>query len=336
MNRGIAVAGNMIVDYNKMIPVFPERNGLVKISRVFSSIGGAVNNVAQDLARLDPSLPLKAVGLIGRDPEGEEILRILRQYPNVDLSRVLFEGRTSFTDVLAEEVSKLRTFLMYPGGNALFGIDHIDLDALNCDIFHIGYILLLDALDAPDAQYGTKMARLLHEIQKRGIQTSVDVVSETGDRFAKLVTPSLPYVDYLIINELEAGRTVGVELRDDKDALILDRIPDVLRALKRLGVKRWAAIHAPEGGFGIDEHGAFYAIAGFDLPEGFIAATVGAGDAFCAGALYAAYRGEDMRTAIEEGILTATGSLREGDASGGVEPLPALRVMAEGLKRRVI
>ena len=58
----------------------------------------------------------------------------------------------------------------------------------------IGYILLLPALDAPDDEYGAKMARLLHRAQKQGLKTSIDVVSESGDRFAKLVTPALKYV----------------------------------------------------------------------------------------------------------------------------------------------
>ena len=47
------------------------------------------------------------------------------------------------------------------------------------DIFHIGYILLLPALDQPDEEYGTKMARLLHRAQKAGLKTSIDVSNLT-------------------------------------------------------------------------------------------------------------------------------------------------------------
>jgi len=52
-------------------------------------------------------------------------------------------------------------------------------------IFHLGYLLLLDALDQPDAKFGTQAARLLAAAQAAGVKTSVDVVSEDSDRFAK-------------------------------------------------------------------------------------------------------------------------------------------------------
>jgi hypothetical protein len=74
-------------------------------------------------------------------------------------------------------------------------------------IAQIGYILLLDAMDAADPEYGTVMARAFARFQEMGLKTTVDVVSEDSDRFTRLVTPALRYVDYLILNEFEAGRT---------------------------------------------------------------------------------------------------------------------------------
>jgi arabinose-5-phosphate isomerase len=64
------------------------------------------------------------------------------------------------------------------------------------------------------------MARLLAEAQKHGIKTSIDVVSEASDRFTRLVPPSLKYTDYCIINEIEAGQTTGIALRDENDNLL--------------------------------------------------------------------------------------------------------------------
>ena len=45
------------------------------------------------------------------------------------------------------------------------------------------------------------------------MKTSVDVVSEDSDRFARIVTPALKYVDYCILNEIEAGKTAGFKIR---------------------------------------------------------------------------------------------------------------------------
>ena len=87
-------------------------------------------------------------------------------------------------------------FFQHAGGNAHYGEDNIDWDKLDVNIFHIGYILLLPALDQEDSEYGTRMARLLHRAQKAGMKTSIDVVSESGNRFKRLVSPALRYTDY--------------------------------------------------------------------------------------------------------------------------------------------
>jgi len=54
------------------------------------------------------------------------------------------------------------------------------------------------------------------------------------------------------------------------------------------------------------------------LPDGYIAGSVGAGDAFCSGVLYAAKNGKSLREGIELGTATAACSLGEADASSGV------------------
>lgn len=334
MKRGIAVAGNIILDVLKPLSGFPVRHELVRVLAKSFSLGGLVSNVARDLARLDPNLPIEAVGAIGLDGEGDLIVKELSQYPNIDLTHVKREGQTSFTDVLYEPETKARTFLVFGGAGDYFDAQDVPLDELNCSILHAGYVLLLPALDAPDPEYGTRMARLLHDAQARGILTSLDVVSEVGDRYRKLVPPALRYTDYFIVNEIEAGKTVGVALRGPDEKLLIDRVPEVLMKLKALGVRRWAVIHAPEGGFGIDEKGEYVEIPSLQLPKGFIQGTVGAGDAFCAGALLAAHNGETLARAIDDGVAAAACSLRSAGASEGVAPLSEARALAASLPRQ--
>ena len=170
-----------------------------------------------------------------------------------------------------------------------------------------------------DDEYGTKMARLLHNVQQKGIKTSIDVVSETGDRFAKLVTPVLKYTDYCIINELEAQQTTGILLRDENGTLHTENLPLALAKLKELGVSTWAVIHCPELGCGLDEHGKYHKVPSLKLPAGYIKGTVGAGDAFCAGILYAAEMDIPMEEALQLGACTAAASLSEVGASEGVK-----------------
>ena len=309
----------MIVDITYPIETWPNQNELTHITEgIQSSTGGSVCNTITDLARLDPKLRLVASGFAGHDTEGDFILQEMRKYPNIDLSMVKRDGRTSFTAVMSNNQTKERTFFQHAGANAYYCEEHIDWDKLDVDIFHIGYILLLPALDAADNEYGTKMARLLHRAQKQGMKTSIDVVSESGDRFARLVTPALKYSDYCIINELEAQQTTGITLRDENGKLHTENMPLALQKLKELGVSTWAVIHCPEVGCGIDENGKYWEVPSLKLPKGYIKGTVGAGDAFCAGILYAAEMDMPMETALKLGACAAAASLREVNASDGV------------------
>jgi sugar/nucleoside kinase (ribokinase family) len=169
------------------------------------------------------------------------------------------------------------------------------------------------------------MARLLCHAQNRGIKTSIDVVSEAGDRFKRLVPPSLKYTDYCVINEVEAGQVTGIELRDNSGNLIKNNIPRVLEKIIGFGVSTWAVIHCPEGGYGIDSKGTYKESPTIDLPPGYIKGKVGAGDAFCSGVLYAASQGESLEEGRELGNAAAAASLSEPGASEGMKPVSVLK-----------
>lgn len=319
MRKGICVAGNLVVDITYPIERWPRQNELTTITEgITRSVGGAVCNVVTDLARMDKSLPLSALGVIGQDAEGDFILEQLGKYRNVDLSLLGRKGATSFTVVMSDNRTKARTFFQYRGANALFDESFIDWEKIDAELLHVGYILLLDALDQEDAEYGTKMARLLAEARRRGLKTSIDVVTETGDRFRTLVPPALRYTDYCVINELEAQQITGVPLRDESEKLYPENMKEALEQMKELGVSTWAVIHCPEGGYGLDEENRYVSLPSLRLPEGYIKGTVGAGDAFCAGVLYGAQKRWALPESIRLGTCAAAASLSEPGASEGV------------------
>ena len=319
MKKGICVAGNMIVDILYPTNGWPKQGQLVKIQDgIERATGGAVCNTIVDLAWLDPQMPLYALGRVGKDAEGDLIMRKLAEHKNIDASNVIQEGISAFTLVLSDQISKERTFFCYLGANGEFCEDDIDWEKLDCNILHIGYILLLNALDQEDAEYGSKMARLLHSAKQHGIKTSIDVVSEAGDRFCRLVPPALKYTDYCIINEIEAGQTTGIPLRDENNKLIYENIPLALKRMKEMGVSTWAVIHCPEGGFGMDENDRYVRQASLRLPDGFIKGSVGAGDAFCAGVLCSAEHGDRLEDALVLGIASAAASLSQPSATDGM------------------
>ena len=320
--KGIAVAGNMIVDILYRVQGLPKPGELTTILPDFSrSSGGALCNVIANLARLDSSLRLTALGRLGTDAEGDYVLSLLKQYNNIDISNIKRDGITSFTSVMFDELSKQRSFFHYRGANALFSEDDFDWNNVNADFLHIGYILLLDALDAEDDEFGTKMARLLFHARRRGIKTSIDVVSENSARFSQIVPPALKYTDYCIINEFEAEKTTGIPLRDSKNNFLFSNVKAALEKLKNFGVSTWTVIHSQEGGFGLDASGEYEEIPSLELPDGYIKGSVGAGDAFCSGVIYGAFSGLCLRESLELGTAAAVCSLSQPGATEGMRPV---------------
>jgi len=321
MKKGICVAGNAIVDLLYPVDEYPGEGQLTTIrDGIKKSTGGAMANVIIDLAKLDPDLPLYAVGQIGTDENAQLIKEKLARHPNINTEGIKEKGETSFTIVISSLKNKQRTFFHFRGANAQICEDHFDWNKLkenNVELLHIGYILLLDALDADDEEYGTKMARLLAKAKEHGIKTSIDIVSESGNRFKKFVPPALKYVDYCIINEIEAQQATGIKLHDGS-RLIRENIKKALEELFKMGVSTWAVIHAPEGGFAMDSSGEYVEIDSLNLPEGYIRGTVGAGDAFCAGTLYGAFKGMSLAEAIKVGTAAAACSLSEEGSTEGV------------------
>lgn len=328
MNKGIACAGNLIVDVIKEIECYPVPGNLTTITQVSETTGGLVCNCLLDIANMDKSVPLTAVGLAGKDIYADKIVNVLSD-AGVDVSLIDRHPTlgTSFTDVMNE--SNERTFFQYRGANAAFGPQHIPLDKINANILHIGYILLLDTLDSLDPEYGTVMARVLHSAQSKGFKTSIDVVSEQGERFQKLLSPALKYVDYCVINEIEASAITGIASRDKDGGLIYKNMKQLCKALKEYGVREWAVIHCPEGSFAFDKNGLYYEQPSLALPKTEIKGKTGAGDAFCAAMLYGAYKGLEFTESLKLANAAAASCLREKGASEGVLPVAKLWDMIE-------
>ena len=139
-----------------------------------------------DLAKLQSGLPLYAAGCIGKDAYGDLILKtVMEQRINAKYLCQLSSVPTSYTDVMVAKAGTTRTFFHNRGANAEFGIEYIDQIDVPAKIFHLGYLLLLDKLEEPDKFYQLKAARVFHELQQKGYETSVDVVSEESVRFRR-------------------------------------------------------------------------------------------------------------------------------------------------------
>ncbi|MBR2375347.1 MAG: carbohydrate kinase family protein [Clostridia bacterium] len=318
MKQGIAVAGTILVDKINEISAYPNAGELTKILGLSKSVGGCVPNVAVDLKRIDPKLTVQAVGFVGADEEGEFVKQTLREN-GVDTEKVATaDDKTSFTEVMSV-VGGQRTFFTYAGANAQFGVDGIDWETLNVKMLHLGYFLLLDKIDDGDGE------KLLKKLQGLGIKTSIDLVSENSDRYAK-VLPCLAYTDNLIINEVEAGQLTGIEPKRENLRAIAEK-------LRSYGVKERVIIHTPELGVCLSAAG-YTELASYDLPQGFIKGTTGAGDAFCAGALIGIYREYADQEILALASSAAVAALSAADAVSGMREEKEIEKLCKNMERK--
>ncbi len=336
MKEGILLAGNMITDVVKIIGKYPEKMSLTPIFDIEYSIGGAVCNCGIDLARIAPDLPITVISAVGKDSFGHSIMEQMGKFRNINLEHVMYKGRTSFTDVMTEKHTGSRTFFTYKGADSLLVPDDFDFSALPGDLFHIGYIMLLNGMDELDSEYGTAMARVLHDAQQHGKRTSLDIVTEEGDRYKTLVPPSLKYTDYCCLNESEAQSVTDIPLRNDEGTLIKENFALACKALKSMGVSTWAVIHSPEYSGGIDENDEYCFYESIPLPDGYVKGSVGAGDAFVSGILYAAYMEKALQEAIWLGSAIAVISLSQPGATEAVTDMDTIVKAYKEMEKQII
>ncbi len=327
---GITLAGNILTDVVKTVDCYPNIGMLANISDVSRAVGGCVPNTGIDLKKIDNTLRVAAIGKIGNDEGGEFLLNQFDKYGlERDKVKISATKPTSFSDVMSMPSGE-RTFFHARGANAEFSPDDIDIDALDCDIFHIGYILLLDAMDKADETYGTVMARLLKAVQEKGIKTSIDVVSDsTADYKAKII-PALKYSNYAIMNEIESGMITDLNPYNEDNTLNVGNIRKTMEAMAKYGVRDKIIVHCKEAGFCYDvKTGEFTASPSLNIPKEAIKGSVGAGDAFCAGALYGIYNNFSDKDILDFAASAAACNLFAENSIDGMKSAEEIKKMAD-------
>lgn len=318
--KGIVIAGNLIVDIVKTIDSYPKTGMLTNIRSINNAIGGCAANTAVDIAKLDRSVPVSVIGRVGMDENGRFIISQLQKY-GIDIDKIKLTSTTdtAFTDVMSMPSGE-RTFFHKPGSNAEFCPEDVDIDSLNCEIFHIGYILLLDKFDEKDPEYGTVMARFLHDLQMRGIKTSIDVVSsENLDDYGSKIIPALKYSNYAIMNEIEATAIWKLPSHRPDGTTDRETVRIAMMRMVECGVKDKVIVHAKEISFLLDARtGEFCEVHSLKIPADRIKGSVGAGDAFCAGCLYGIFNGYENTQMLEFASAVAASNLFAANSVDGI------------------
>ena len=330
---GLLAAGNFIVDHFKIIDYYPREEMLASILRESTGNGGGPYNVLKDLAKMGAPFPLAAAGLIGEDATGNAILADCLAH-GIDTSglRRTAAAPTSYTDAFTVEATGRRTFFHQRGANSLLAPEHFDFSGVTARVFYLGYFMLLETLDRLEADGRTGASRVLEAAQAAGLVTVADMVSVEHADFARSAMASLPFLDWFILNEMEAEKLVGKPLRSPASAgggIDWAGCGEAAGVLLSLGVRRGVVIHFVEGAVATTADGVVHAQGSVRLPPGFIRGATGAGDAFAAGFIYGLHEGFPVSVGLRQAVSSAAMCLSDPTTSEGLGPLANCLALGE-------
>lgn len=314
--RGVLAGGNFIVDTVIRIDRYPGQDMLANILDETPSNGGGPYNVLRDLAALGAKFPLHAVGLVGDDANGRWIVDDCRRH-GIDTTGLqqTAAAPTSHTHVMTVQGTGRRTFFHHRGANRLLSRHHFDFNATSARLFYLGYLMLLDTLDERDESGRSGASRVLEAARRAGLTTVVDLVSVEHADFRRTVLSALPWIDHLVINEVEAGNLLGETLPDDDRA----RLEEAAGRILALGVGEAVVIHSPAGGVAASRTEGTQARGSVLLPRELFRGSNGAGDAFAAGYLHGLHEGWDLSQRLRLAAGTAACSLTDPAPSAGIQ-----------------
>ena len=337
---GIGFFGSIIVDRVLGVDSWPNEGNLGLIEGQESlGTGGSAWNDPVNIQAIDPSVPLFSCGVVGDDAMGRYAIAHMNER-GIDTSHIETTSLadTSYSIVSNSRQSGLRTHLHAKGACSQFDLRHIEAFPNPLAIAHLGYLLLLDALESSDSDT-LRAVKALEILQSKADKVAIDIVSldHSPERFRALITPCLPLVDYLIINEFEASQITAEEARSSTGDI---NGPACLSAAKRLlemGVRETVIIHFPEGALGVSRNETVFCPS-FDVPREEINCVVGAGDAFASAALYGFYKEKPLRDCLLLGNANARHNITSSSCTDGVVPLSTLEatIQNEPLRKPIL
>lgn len=337
---GVICAGTIVTDYVVIVDQWPIESSLSNIHRQAKTGGGGPFNIAKDLRAMDKNLPLSIVGLLGNDENGQWLINDCKK-SNIDTDQLHItddQTPTSYTYVISVEETGRRTFFNQRGTNALLSDRHFNFDYLankkHHRLFYLGYLTILDGLDQI-INTETIAAQVLRKAKEVGLETIVDFVSAANPWYSQIAQYTLPYVDHLILNEIELGHILQQSFQQ---GTIADIEEGGRVLLEKYGVQQTVTIHFDRGAVCVSRTKnskiESYFQGSFFLPHGYIKGAVGAGDAFAAGIIYGIHQKWSVEERLRCGICVATMCLADETPYAGVRTIEECMKLMETFKFR--
>jgi sugar/nucleoside kinase (ribokinase family) len=270
------------------------------------TLGSSSAILAHNLAVLGPHVGF--ICLLGRDPLGKVALERLGA-SGVDLSRVrVTEDSTATGVTLILPHGRERHILTYPGTMANLRLRDLDIEYLkSAKHFHLSSLFLQHSLE-PD------VPALFRELKAAGLTISLDTNDDPSGEWGGVFDELLSYVDILLPNEGEACRMA-------KKATLDEALEELGRRVPCVAVK-------------CGSRGSIVRVDGknFSAPAVYVTPvdTIGAGDSFNAGFLFAWLKGlPPVQCAIAGNITGALSTLGVGGTEAFREPVLVERFLAQ-------
>lgn len=269
-----------------------------------ATLGSSSAILAHNLAVL--GMQVGFITCSGKDALGKMALDRVAE-SGVDLTRVLTGDDSTGTGVtVLLPHGGARHILTYPGTIAAMRVSDLDVEYLKSSRhFHLSSLYLQRAL-APG------LPALFRELKLAGLTISLDTNDDPDDQWGFPLDELLPFVDILLPNESEACRMAKKDTLEDALGVLSARVPCI--AVKR--GSRGAVVKTR------DQFISAQPISVTPMD------TIGAGDSFNAGFLFAWLHGLSHRECARAGTITgALSTLR----TGGTEAFRDSSLVAEFL-----
>jgi len=327
--RGIICAGCWLVDHNNLISHWPEQETLTQIVAPELQGGGPAHNMALDLAHLDPAMPVWAAGVVGNDDAGRFLINACAERGIEHSALKVLDGvGTSHTDVMTVRSTGKRTFFHHQGANARLSPEYFDFEQSSARILHLGAPGIHATMDAPCGEDPSGWVTVLRRARAAGLRTNLEMISGTPEEMRRLVSPCLPHLDTLIINDYEAGVLTGIDIVSGG----ITSPGAARRAAVSLLVKgplELVVIHFPGGCIAATRDGEVHAKSSLDVPASEIKGANGAGDAFAAGLLYGIHEDWAIGDSLSLGLCAAASALRSVSTTSSVGSVAECLALAD-------
>lgn len=306
----VCCLGILVADVvGKPIETFPPKGTLAAVERIELHVGGCAANTSLALAKM--GIEAAILGKIGMDGFGQFLTTALERHGVGTRGLRRDNAEATSATMVAVDGAGERTFLHYPGANAVFSADDVFWPEIEAaPILHIAGPFLMPRY------MGADNAAVLKQAKALGKTTTLDTVWDATGRWMSVLKPCLPCLDYLLPSWEEARLLTGRATPEEAAQVFLDG------GVGTVGLKLGAA-------------GAYLRTAGGDelhVPPFPVEAVdaLGAGDCWAAGFLCGLAHGWNLEKTARFANAAGACAVQALGATTGIRSFDATYALAFG------